>query len=107
MLNLSNLNHDQMSKSARPEPQRPASASAGANQGLPVIFITPRWHDAAYDQTMYKLARQWVSEVTEATKALGTDDPFLYLNFAAQFQDPLCAYGKKNLRLYEEGSGTV
>ena len=68
----------------------------------PVIYIAPRWTDAKYDDTMYALAQKWSEEVTKFTKAKGTDDPFLYLNFAAQFQDPICAYGKENVAFMHE-----
>ena len=51
---------------------------------------------------MYAAASQWVDQVTAATKALGTDDPFLYLNFAAGFQKPICAYGAKKVRFLQQ-----
>ncbi|KAH8894165.1 FAD-binding domain-containing protein [Thozetella sp. PMI_491] len=79
MLNLQDVDHDQM-----------------------IVFITPRWLDAAYDSAMYAAAEQWVNEVTAVTQALGTDDPFLYLNFAAKFQKPLCAYGDKNIQFLKQ-----
>ena len=67
-----------------------------------VIYISPHWIDAKYDETMYALAQKWSEEVTKFTEATGTDDPFLYLNFAAQFQDPICAYGKDNVAFMHE-----
>jgi hypothetical protein len=47
---------------------------------------------------MYALAAKWVGMVTKATRLLGTHEEFLYLNLAAQFQDPIRAYGEENVR---------
>ncbi|KAK3305084.1 6-hydroxy-D-nicotine oxidase [Chaetomium strumarium] len=63
-----------------------------------VACISPRWLDAAYDRDMYALAAKWVGMVTKATRLLGTHEEFLYLNLAAQFQDPIRAYGEDNVR---------
>jgi hypothetical protein len=46
---------------------------------------------------MYEAAQKWVAGVDKATKALGTSDEFLYMNFAGHFQDPLSTYGKENV----------
>lgn len=39
----------------------------------------------------------WFDKAKAATVALGTDDKFLYLNFAGGFQDPISGYGAKNV----------
>lgn len=38
----------------------------------------------------------------EATRRRGTADPFVYLNFAAPFQRPICGYGVDNVKYLEE-----
>ncbi len=47
---------------------------------------------------MYAVAAKWVDMVTKAAKRLGTYEEFVYLNLAAQFQDPIRAYGEDNVQ---------
>lgn len=63
------------------------------------MFFSPRWLDAQYDKEMYRAARTWHSKVSAIARRLGTDDEFLYHNFAGDFQDPLGSYGAKNVEL--------
>ena len=42
---------------------------------------------------MHEAAERWVTLVSEAAVRLGTDDEFLYHNFAGSFQRPLATYG--------------
>lgn len=67
-----------------------------------VMLFTPRWSDASYDEEMYEAAKEWYSSVKRTTEELGTDFPFLYLNFASDFQDPFCGYGAENVRFLQE-----
>jgi hypothetical protein len=46
---------------------------------------------------MQQAAKRWVSDVQEISESLGTADPYLYINYAARFQDPLCSYGPKSV----------
>ncbi len=47
---------------------------------------------------MYAVAAEWVDKVTSAAKLLKTHEDFVYLNLAAQFQDPFRAYGEDNVQ---------
>ncbi len=47
---------------------------------------------------MYAVAAEWVDKVTSAAKLLKTYKDFVYLNLAAQFQDPIRAYGEDNVQ---------
>ncbi|KAJ9144961.1 FAD binding domain-containing protein [Pleurostoma richardsiae] len=67
-----------------------------------VAFLTPRWLDAAYDQVMYQAADSWVERASAAAAALGTLDSFVYLNFAAASQKPICSYGADNVAFLRE-----
>lgn len=69
-----------------------------------VAFITPRWLSAAYDEIMFNATQTWADEAKKATEALGTDDPFLYQNFATAHQKPLCGYGPDNVRFLQDVS---
>ncbi|KAK8008139.1 oxidoreductase [Apiospora marii] len=62
-----------------------------------VVFFSPRWLDAQYDDRMTNASVTWFNQAKAATVARGTDDEFLYLNFAGGFQDPISGYGAKNV----------
>ena len=71
-------------------------------EDLIVAFITPRWIEAAQDDIMYEMARDWVGAVTKA--AGQNKHRFLYQNFAAQSQKPLCGYGRRNVDFMKDVS---
>ena len=60
---------------------------------LIVMMLAPRWNDAEYDETMRDAIIEWVTAVNQATKQMGAFNPFLYLNYAGDFEDPLGGYG--------------
>lgn len=70
--------------------------SSLTNSG-PVVFFSPRWQDAQYDDRMTNASVAWFNQAKAATVARGTADDFLYLNFAGGFQDPISGYGAKNV----------
>jgi hypothetical protein len=47
---------------------------------------------------MYAVAAEWVNKVTSVTRLLKTHKDFIYINLAAQFQDPISAYGEENVQ---------
>jgi hypothetical protein len=53
---------------------------------------------------MFKAAETWAKETKKVTKSLGTEDPFLYHNFAAASQKPFCGYGPDSVRFLHEVS---
>lgn len=63
----------------------------------PVLFLSPRWQDAQFDEIMYSATQTWYQRVDAVAKALNTNDDFLYLNFAGGFQNPLASYGNESL----------
>ncbi|KAJ7267664.1 hypothetical protein B0H12DRAFT_1229952 [Mycena haematopus] len=75
--------------------------ATGTNDQI-VMLLTPRWTDAAYDERMYALGREWYAQVTAAAAALGTYHPFMYLNFAAGSQKPFCGYGSDNVNFLRQ-----
>ncbi|KAH8647221.1 6-hydroxy-D-nicotine oxidase [Xylariales sp. PMI_506] len=91
--------------------QQYANATGGNMLGLAesahdqiVLFLSPRWTDSADDATMNQVTQKWYQLALEVTKRRGTDDPFLYSNFAGQFQRPLCGYGPDNLAFLKQVS---
>ncbi|KAK8123110.1 hypothetical protein PG984_011780 [Apiospora sp. TS-2023a] len=62
-----------------------------------IVFFSPRWLDPRYDDRVNNATVTWFNQAKAATVARGTDDEFLYLNFAGGFQDPISGYGAKNI----------
>ncbi|KAF4506453.1 hypothetical protein G6O67_006538 [Ophiocordyceps sinensis] len=62
-----------------------------------VFWLASRWTDPSLD-TMMENARRKFIQVSEAVaKKHGTYSPFLYINFAAPEQEPLCGYGAESV----------
>ncbi|KAK5994161.1 FAD-dependent monooxygenase sdcF [Cladobotryum mycophilum] len=58
-----------------------------------VIWLTSRWTDATLDGEMNDARKKFISAATDVAKKHGTFHPFVYINYAAPTQDPLCGYG--------------
>jgi len=81
-----------------------AEASGGNSLGLQdvhedqmVLWLTSRWEDEQYDEQMYAARDQWVKDTEAVAKKHGTYHPFLYINYAAPTQQPLCGYGNASM----------
>jgi len=62
-----------------------------------VLWLTSRWEDEQYDEQMYAARDQWVKDTEAVAKKHGTYHPFLYINYAAPTQQPLCGYGNASM----------
>lgn len=60
-----------------------------------LLYIT--WSDPAYDAALNKAAYDTVNDIKAKSVATGTSNPYIYLNYAGEFQDPLGGYGKANV----------
>jgi len=69
---------------------------------LIVMMLAPRWSDAEYDETMRDAIIEWVTAVNQATQQMGAFNPFLYLNYAGDFQDPLGGYGTASVEFMKQ-----
>ncbi|KAI1457496.1 putative oxidoreductase [Annulohypoxylon moriforme] len=65
---------------------------------LAVCLISPAWSDAAHDEQIYSAARSFISDVEEKAKNLSVYDPYIYLDYAAPWQDVIKSYGDENVR---------
>ncbi|KAI9048410.1 hypothetical protein LZ554_007246 [Drepanopeziza brunnea f. sp. 'monogermtubi'] len=59
------------------------------------LFIT--WDNDSDDVDIIDAAYACIETIKAKTVATGTDNPFIYLNYAGEFQDPLGGYGKANV----------
>ncbi|KAK4236591.1 hypothetical protein C8A03DRAFT_35490 [Achaetomium macrosporum] len=69
---------------------------------LVITLLSATWADAADDEKVERAAREMMDGIERDAKALGAWHPFVYLNYAAPWQDPIASYGEEALgRLLE------
>lgn len=69
-----------------------------ASETLVIFLISAAWADAAHDQQVYSASKLLVEDVENKAKRLGAYTPFIYVNYAAPWQDVIQSYGTKNVR---------
>ncbi|KAL6721082.1 hypothetical protein ACLMJK_000182 [Lecanora helva] len=57
------------------------------------VLLTVQWAEAGDDDRINQAAKDLFKKAEAASKSLGTYNPYLYLNYAADFQDPIAGYG--------------
>ncbi|RCI14962.1 hypothetical protein L249_7008 [Ophiocordyceps polyrhachis-furcata BCC 54312] len=90
---------------AQPKIQQSYSMKHGGNSlGLAnvkddqlVIWLTARWNNTSFDGMMDKAQKRFVQATEAVARKHGTLSPFLYINFAGYFQNPLCGYGPESV----------
>lgn len=65
-----------------------------------LLFLT--WHNESDDEAMYKAAHATINEIKNEAIRTGTDNPWIYLNYAGEHQDPLGSYGRANVKLMKK-----
>ncbi|KAI9750569.1 MAG: methionyl-tRNA synthetase [Chaenotheca gracillima] len=93
-----------LSLQAIPSSIRQQSTNLGGNSlGIPpsegplcVILLSTGWSDITDDDRLEAAAKSWYAQLSEAARASGLDNDWIYLNYAAEFQDPIKGYGVKN-----------
>ncbi|KAI1387737.1 FAD-binding domain-containing protein [Hypoxylon trugodes] len=85
-------------------PQLRAMARAGGNalgisggkKPLMLINFTVMWALDSDDEAVLTTSTRILSRIQTLTRQRGLEHPFLYMNYASQFQDPLSSYGTEN-----------
>ena len=72
---------------------------------LIILDLTMQWGSAADDGKIYAAAESLINGAKDAAKKAGKYNPYEYLNYAAQFQDPISSYGKSNVDFLRRVSG--
>ncbi|KAM4057466.1 FAD binding domain-containing protein [Hirsutella rhossiliensis] len=62
-----------------------------------VFWLASRWTDPSLDDMMEAARRKFIDVSEAVAKKHGTYSPFLYINFAAPSQEPLCGYGAESV----------
>lgn len=61
---------------------------------LLIILLTASWSDAQDDEAVAVAVKSLIESIQEDVDDLCALDPYLYLNYAAQWQDPIASYGR-------------
>jgi hypothetical protein len=69
---------------------------ADESDDLVIVLLTATWNLAASDEKVYEAARSLFVQAEAKAVEYGMDSAFLYLNYAAKWQDPIAGYGKQN-----------
>lgn len=61
-----------------------------------IVLLTVTWSKSTSDKTVEMAAKSFYNEVESAAKAANKFSRFIYLNYAADFQDPISRYGPES-----------
>lgn len=66
----------------------------------PLILLNPayRWTDEKDDLRIMQANMNFVNRVSGRAREMGLDVPYLFMNYASQFQDVMHGYGQANLK---------
>lgn len=100
---LRNVKNLKWSLSYQPEPTiitSKAAANGGNSLGLDQsdgnlfnVLLTATWDNAADDARVNAAGKSLFDQAGARATALGVSNPYLYLNYAAPWQDPISGYG--------------
>ena len=68
------------------------------NQSLVIALLSVSYTSENDDQIVETYARTLMNTINQDMKNLKSFDPYLYLNYAAPYQDPLSSYTESNFR---------
>ncbi|QMW46603.1 hypothetical protein G4B11_010058 [Aspergillus flavus] len=86
---------------------RNALGLADASGSLVVTLLSATWDDESDDEEVEKAARELFDNIDNDARKLGVHEPFVYLNYAAPWQDPISSYKSKNVQLLKRVSQDV
>jgi FAD/FMN-containing dehydrogenase len=66
-------------------------------ESLVIAQLTSSWDNEADDETVERAARALIERIERDAKELNAYEPFLYLNYAAAWQDPIASYGEESV----------
>jgi hypothetical protein len=64
---------------------------------LVIVLASAYWFRQADDAAAGAALKQFVDKATALAKTAGVHSRYVYLNYAAEFQDPISGYGEKNV----------
>jgi len=69
---------------------------------LVVTLLSATWAEEADDERVEQAGRDMMAAIERDAKQMGAYDPFVYLNYAAHWQDPIASYGEEAVRRMRE-----
>ena len=74
------------------------SLGLGSSRGpLVLCLLSITWNNVEDDKLIYRVAETLIGAIESATKTAGLFDKYKYLNYAANFQDPISSYGNESV----------
>lgn len=64
---------------------------------LTIILLTASWSEETDDETVALAVKALLKSIEEGLDELGALDPYVYLNYAAKWQDPIMSYGTESV----------
>ncbi|PLN80193.1 putative oxidoreductase [Aspergillus taichungensis] len=69
----------------------------GTAGSLMIVLLSATWTDEADDARVEKASRELFRAIEDDANRMGVYSPYIYLNYAAPWQDPISSYGGKNV----------
>jgi FAD/FMN-containing dehydrogenase len=76
----------------------------GSEEPLVIHLLAAAWDDSSYDQAVFQMQKRILDKVEAESKRRGIFHPFLYMNYASEFQDVIGSYGETSRRILEDVS---
>lgn len=80
---------------------------SGASGSLVVTLLSATWEDEADDAKVEQAARALFTGIEDDARKLDAYEPYVYLNYAAEWQDPIATYGKESIEKLRRVSQVV
>lgn len=74
---------------------------------LVITLLAATWANEADDAFMEKTARDLFDGIEEDARRLGAYHPYKYMNYAAEWQDPIASYGEGSVEMLSRVSKHV
>ncbi|RHZ72756.1 hypothetical protein CDV55_105257 [Aspergillus turcosus] len=78
-----------------------------ASGSLVVTLLSATWEDEADDARVEQAARALFTGIEDDARKLDAYEPYVYLNYAAEWQDPIATYGKESIENLQRVSQAV
>ncbi|KAI0398835.1 putative oxidoreductase [Xylaria palmicola] len=71
-------------------------------RSLVVCLISPAWSNGAQNDQVYAAARSLMDDISARAKKLGVYDPYIYLDYAAPWQEVIPSYGAESVKKLQQ-----
>lgn len=80
-------------------PRKNALGLSNTTGSQVVTLLSATWEDETDDERIYNTARALFEGIEEDARRLNNYESFLYLNYAADWQDPIASYGESSIEM--------